>query len=98
MQPVTLGVFFNDLVATAGIHVGVSTYAVGALLCCIWPAWIAYRGISLSTKGALAFLLFETSVVTALCLSVVFIGAKQGVHFSTEGFHLSSSPGSTTGI
>ena len=34
LQPVTLGLFFNDLLTAAGLHAGVGTYCIGALLCC----------------------------------------------------------------
>jgi amino acid transporter len=95
MQPVTLGVFSNDLLAALGAPTGFHGFAAGALLCCSWPAWIAYRGIAPSTKGALGFLLFEAAVVTALCLTVLATG---NVRFSTEGFHLAASPEGMSGL
>jgi amino acid transporter len=99
IQPVTLGVFLNDLLTTLGLHPGFGTYALGALLCCAGPAWIAYRGIAPSAHGALSFLLFETAVVAALCLTVFLVAPHtQGVHFSVEGFSLTSSPAGVSGL
>jgi len=65
LQPVTLGLFLGDLAGG-----GLATYCLGALLCCAVPAAIAYRGIRPSSEGALAFLVFEAVVVTALCVTV----------------------------
>src|SRR5204863_1325389 len=64
LQPVTLGLFCNDLLAAAGLPTSAGTYAAAALLTCALPMAIAYRGITPSTRGALAFLIFEARVVT----------------------------------
>ena len=100
IQPVTLGVFLNDFLTTLGFHPGFWTYALGAILCCAWPAWIVYRGISISSAGALRFLLVESAIVTALCVTVVWLAPAHvpGMHFSTEGFHLSASPDGVSGM
>lgn len=98
IQPVTLGVFLNDFLTTAGVQSGFFTYALGAILCCAWPAWIVYRGISVSSHGATGFLLFETAVVLGLCATVLYFGITHGVHFSTEGFTVHASPHGISGI
>jgi putrescine importer len=86
LQPVTLGLFFNDLLNAAGVHTSVITYGLGALLCCALPALIAYRGITPSVEGALAFLIFEALVVAALCFSVVRGAPALDLHgFSLAG-------------
>ena len=94
LQPVTLGLFFNDLLAAAGMRTGVGTYALGALICCALPALIAYRGITPSMKGALGFLVFEALVVIALCISV----ARAALALDLRGFSSHASPGGGSGI
>jgi amino acid transporter len=84
LQPVTLGLFFNDMLAAAGLQPGVATYCIGALLCCALPAAIAYRGIHPSSEGALGFLIFEAVVVTALCIAV----ARAAPSLDATGFRL----------
>lgn len=100
IQPVTLGVFLNDLLTAWGYHPGFATYAFGAILCCAWPAWIVYRGISLSSEGALRFLLFESAIVTALCVCVVWLAPAHvpATHFSLEGFTPAASSNGMGGI
>ncbi len=98
IQPVTLGVFFSDFLKGVGLPSGAWAFYAGVLLCCSWPAWIVYRGISVSTRGALAFLLFECAVVVALCAAVVSNASSTGVHLSMEGFSLASSPSGSSGI
>src|SRR5260221_11014711 len=88
LQPVTLGLFFNDLLGAAGLPAGVATYCAGALLCCALPALIAYRGIHPSSEGALAFLLFEAVVVAALCIAV----ARAAPALDLRGFSPQAPP------
>jgi amino acid transporter len=94
LQPVTLGLFGNDLLAAAGIHAGLGTYCLGALLCCALPALIAYRGIQPSSEGALALLLFEAAVVCALCVAV----ARAAPSLDARGFSLAASPSGAPGL
>ena len=94
LQPVTLGLFFNDLLTGAGIHAGVGTWCVGALLCVALPALIAYRGIHPSSEGALAFLVFETLVVIALCIAVALVAPA----LNTQGFSTRASPSGVHGL
>ncbi len=98
IQPLTLGLFFNDLLTALGLPTGYFTYAVGVLIGSIVPACIVYRGIALSSHGALAFLLFEVSVVVALCLTIVWFKPLPGVALSAEGFHVGASVGGLPGI
>jgi amino acid transporter len=93
LQPVTLGLFFNDLLSAFGFSAGVGTYCIGAFLCCLLPALIAYRGIHPSSEGALGFLLFEAAVVVALCIAVA-----AGAHLVPRGFRLHDSPSGATGL
>src|SRR6476659_7344949 len=86
IQPLTLGLFFNDLLSALGLHTSYFTYAIGVLIGSIVPACIVYRGIALSSHGALAFLVFEVSVVLALCLTIVWLNPLPGVALSAAGF------------
>ena len=95
LQPVTLGLFFNDLLAAAGLRTGVATYSIGALFCCALPASIACRGISPSMKGAPGFLFFESLVVVAPCLTVAFHPQQP---LDASGFRLTASPGGASGL
>jgi len=73
IQPITMGVFVNELFSMLGWPSGYWTYAVGAILCCIVPASALYKGIAPSSKGALGFLLVETLVVLALVATVAVL-------------------------
>ena len=62
LQPITMGLFFNDLLAAVGLPSGFLTYCLGVGIGCAIPAAIVYRGIAPSTKGALSFLVFEVGI------------------------------------
>lgn len=98
IQPVTIGVFLNDLLSSVGASSNWATFAVGSALFCILPAWLAYRGISVSTHGALVFLLFETLVVTTLCLTVFKVVPHDAAHFTLEGFKLPQTSMQVSGL
>jgi amino acid transporter len=98
LQPVTAGVFLNDLAAMTGLPSGPLVFSLGAILACIWPALAAYRGISPSTKGALAFLTFETAVVTALCATVYFCAPRAAGSFSAAAFRLPAGAAGLHGL
>ncbi|GAC1351350.1 MAG: APC family permease [Polyangiales bacterium] len=97
IQPITLGLFLNDILIAFRIPVSFVTFSGGVVGCTALGARIVYRGISPSTKGALGFLLFETAVVIALCATVIArpIG---GAHLSLEGFHISASRHGFSGL
>lgn len=78
IQPVTMGVFFNELLSMLGLPSGFPSFALGAILCCAIPASVLYKGINHSSKGALGFLLLETSIVIALCVSVGILASHSG--------------------
>jgi amino acid transporter len=98
IQPLTLGVFFNDLLRTLGARPGFLTFLGGVVVCCAWPAWLVFRGIRKSAHGAMAFLLLETAVVTALCLTVAVVSHENGTRFGAEGFTLAGSPSGMHGM
>jgi amino acid transporter len=87
IQPVTMGVFTNELFSMLGWPSGFLTYAMGAILCCAIPASALYKGITPSSKGALTFLLIETAVVIALCITIaLFAPSVNQTQFSLLGF------------
>lgn len=98
IQPVTLGVFGGDLFKLIHVEPGFLTFAIGAILCLLWGARFVYRGITISSHGALAFLLLEGAVVTALCASVIYFAVHGGAVLNTEGFQLSASPTGSSGV
>ena len=98
IQPITMGVFLNDVLSTWGFHASLSTFIFGAVTCCAVSGWIAYRGMTVSIHGALGFLLFETLIVIALCMTVGVIAPEHGAQFSLEGFHISASPTGASGL
>ena len=100
MQPITVGVFLNGLLRTLQLPSGFWSFTLGALLCTLWPARIAYRGIAPSTRGALGFLLFESAIVVLLCGSVIWVlwHRTGAAAFSLRGLTISGSPSGTGGI
>lgn len=98
IQPVTLGVFAGDILKLVNISPSYFTFIFGVVICLGWSARFVYRGISISSRGALAFLLLESAVVAALCISVVYFARKNGAELTLEGFHLSASPNGTSGV
>jgi amino acid transporter len=98
LQPVTLGVFLNDLLATIGAPHGVPTFVVGAAFCCLGPGWVAYRGITPSARGALYFLAFEAMVVVALSATVLYVARARGTPLTLEGFTVAASPDGPSGL
>lgn len=98
IQPVTLGVFAGDLFKLLHVTPGFFTYAFGALICLGWAASFVYRGLSISSKGALGFLLLETAVVIALCGTIIYFAIHRGAPISFQGFHMTASPTGSSGI
>jgi putrescine importer len=98
IQPVTCGVFFNDLLSVWNFHGNFLTFTIAAILCCAFAARLVYRGISLSTKGALTFLSFETTVVFALCVTVIYSAVHHGQSLSLEPFAPQKALTNTSGL
>jgi len=98
IQPVTLGIFFGDFLKALHLDIGVASYIIGVLICTVWAGSLVYRGISISAKGALAFLLVEAGVVFSLCVTIIAVAHSTGIHLSLEGFTLRSSPTGASGV
>ncbi|MGL4552932.1 MAG: APC family permease [Gemmataceae bacterium] len=88
IQPVALGMFVSKLLPWLGPTPG---FLAGVALCGVSGAWIVYRGITISTRGALAFLLVEIGVVAALCVTVVLFAPGRGTPLTFEGFSVGSA-------
>ncbi len=94
IQPVAVGLFCTELLNFAGVASEVargSGFLIGVLGCTAWPAWMVYRGISISARGALAVLVVEIVVVVALCGTVVWLAPQRGTPLNLDGFSLSGA-------
>jgi len=98
MNPVTLGAFFSDLVKQVGGPEGGWVYVVGVLICSLWAGSLVYRGIHISSRGALMFLLAEIGVVLGLAVTVLTRAHTHGQSLDVSGFQISSSPTGFSGI
>jgi amino acid transporter len=98
IQPVTMGVFAGNLFQLVHIAPNFFTFAFASLICLGSGAYFVYRGISISSKGALVFLIIETVVVTALCLSVLYFASKNGEVISFKDFRVGASPTGSSGV
>lgn len=79
IQIVAVGLFFNELLITLGLVLPPAlAFTAGVALGCAWPTWMVYRGLSISAKGALIFLLIEIATVTALCVTIVWLAPIRG--------------------
>ena len=99
IQIVAVGLFFNELLLAISIRLpsGVG-FTIGVLLGCSWPAWMVYRGLSLSAKGALAFLLIEILTVTLLCITVVWVAPRHGTPVTLQGFSVPAAMHNSSGM
>lgn len=92
IQLVAAGLFFNELLIALGVALPPGTgFIAGVLLGSAWPAWMVYRGLSISTKGALVFLLVEVATVAALCATVLALAPARGTPITTEGFSVAGA-------
>lgn len=98
MNPVTLGAFFSDLVHQLGGPTGGWVYIIGVLICSLWAGSLVYRGIHISSRGALIFLLIEIGVVLGLSATVLFHVHTRGQPLDASGFQIASSPTGFSGI
>jgi amino acid transporter len=93
IQPINFGLYFNALLNFIGIHgTGLGTWLVGALLATAIVAPLVYRGITVSTESAIAFIAFESLVLLALAITII---VNKGIH---GGLTLAPlNPGKVTG-
>ena len=99
IQVVAVGLFFNELLLALSITLPKGTgFTIGVLLGSVWPAWMVYRGLSISAKGALAFLLVEIVTVAALCITVVWVAPRHGTPITFEGFSVPAAARNRSGM
>ena len=99
IQVVAAGLFFNELLLALGVALPAGVgFTAGVLLGCAWPAWMVYRGLSMSARGALVFLLIEIATVAALCVTVVWLAPSRGTPVALDGFSLTSALQNSSGM
>lgn len=99
VQVATGGLFFNELLLALGIRLPAAVgFTAGALLISAWPAWMVYRGVALSVKGALSSLLVEIATVSALCATVLWLAPARGIRINFEGFNPAFALKNSTGF
>lgn len=93
--------FFNDILAQVGIPTGYLTWAIGVLLMTGIVAAINYRGIDLSLKGTVIFMVLESAVVFALMLTIFIVQSRNGSFTGSDvvrTFQPSQAMGGTAAI
>ena len=99
IQVVAVGLFFNELLIALGIVLPINVgFSAGVLLGSAWPAWMVYRGLSLSVKGALAFLVIEIATVAVLCATIVWLAPSRGTPITGDGFSPAATMANSSGI
>lgn len=99
IQVVAVGLFFNELLIALGIILPVGAgFCAGVALGCAWPAWMVYRGLAMSARGALAFLLIEIATVAVLCATIVWRAPSRGTPVTLDGFSLAAARQNTPGM
>ncbi len=93
LQPITFGIFSRDLLELAGWKQSHAVWVAGALFSSAVCAWLVYRGIQPSAKGALGFLVAEMTIIFMLALTVVMVQAPKGVLNAAPFLPSSSSQG-----
>lgn len=88
--------FFNDILSQAGVPTGYLTWAIGVVLMTVIVAAINFRGIDLSLKGTVIFMILESVVVFALMLTIFVVQTGNG-SFTTTDVANSFTPSASTG-
>ena len=93
LPPILFGLFFADLLSFLGlVKANLASWTAGVILVTALVAYITYRGIELSTRSSLLFVLIEIGVVLALSATIFVVKIMQG-EFSFAPL----TPGHTTG-
>jgi amino acid transporter len=75
--------FFNDILDQIGVPTSFLTWAIGVLFMTVVVALINFRGIDLSLKGTIIFMVLESVVVLALMITIFAHGGSDG-HFGAS--------------
>lgn len=70
--------FFNDILDQIGVPTNFFTWAIGVLLMTGVVAIMNFRGIDLSLKGTIVFMVLESVVVFALMITIFIHQARNG--------------------
>ncbi len=99
IQVVAVGLFFNEGLLALGLALpGGVGFIAGVLLGCAWPAWMVYRGLSMSARGAFVFLLVEIATVAVLCATIVWLAPARGTPVTFDGFSPAAAAQNSSGI
>ena len=79
LQPILFGLFFNDLIGVLGFdRPDFGSWSLGVLLCTFLIVYITYRGIEISTRSAVLFIVIEIGVVVALSCTIFVVKVGSG--------------------
>jgi len=93
LQPILFGLFFNSLLQFFGVaNPGLLTWGIGVAIVSLFVFVLTYRGIEMSTRSAVTFILIEMTVVVALSITIAITQAAHS-KFSFAPF----SPGQIQG-
>jgi len=93
--------YFNAILSQIGIPTGFLTWAIGVLLMALIVVAVNYRGIDLSVKSTLVFMLIESIVVLALMVTIFVVRGSHGefgVHDAVNTFNPGAATGGTAAI
>lgn len=93
--------FFNEIFDQIGIPTGYLTWALGVLLMTAAVALINFRGIDLSLKGTVLFMVVESAVVLALMITIFVVQGGNGsftAHSLANSFNPSAAIGGSAAV
>ena len=88
--------FFNDILGQLGVPTGYLTWAIGVVVMTAIVAAINFRGIDLSLKGTVIFMVLESVVVFALMLTIFIVQSRNG-SFTGSDVANTFTPSAATG-
>lgn len=93
--------FFNEILHQIGIPTNYLTWAFGVLLMTGLVALINYRGIDLSLRGTVLFMVVESAVVLALMITIFVVQGRNGSFTGssvTDAFNPSVAMGGSAAV
>jgi amino acid transporter len=88
--------YFNAILSQIGIPTGFVTWVIGVLLMAAIVVAVNYRGIDVSVKSTLIFMLIESIVVLALMITIFVVKGTHGEFGLSEAAN-TFNPGAATG-
>jgi amino acid transporter len=74
--PGVFALFFNEFLQFFGVHTGYWTWAAGVLLTTGVVVLIDFLGIGITVKATIIFMVFESTILLVLALSILFQGGS----------------------